>query len=181
MMERDDNELVMQTLNGNRFTFGMLIDRYQQTIFNIMLRLTGDYETARDLTQDVFIKAWEKLGSFKCKYRFYSWIYRIAINEAINFNRKKKSIKPVEKPLTANEEFEENSDEYHEMTLLYAEIQQLKMDYRVLVVLKYFCDLSYEEMAEVTKTSVKKVRSRLFSARELMRLGLMQKNFFDND
>lgn len=180
-MEKDDNELVLQTLNGNRFTFGILIDRYQQTIFNIMLRLTGDYETARDLTQDVFIKAWEKLGSFRFKYRFFSWIYRIAINEAINYNRKNTRKKSGEKPLTGNEDFEENFDEQADMALLYTEIRQLKMDYRVIVVLKYFSNLSYEEIAEVTKTPVRKVRSRLFTAREQLRLGLMQKNFFGHE
>jgi RNA polymerase sigma-70 factor (ECF subfamily) len=146
-----------------------------------MLRLTSDYETARDLTQDVFVKAYEKLGSFNFRYRFFSWIYRLAINEAINYNRKYSGKKSNENIDSYLEKVEENVTRNLQMNKLYSEISTLKMEYRILVVLKYFCDFSYTEISEVTKVPERKVRSRLFSARELLRQGLIEKRFFEDD
>ena len=181
MLQKDDNELVYEVIHGSISSFEVLIDRYQKTIFNIMLRMVGDDETARDLTQDVFVKTFEKLGGFNFKYRFFSWIYRIAINEAINFNRRK----PLKVSLLTidslpAEESEQATSELQKR-LLHKEICNLTDDYRLLVLLKYFCSMSYEEISEVTKVSVNKVRSRLYVAREKLRTGLIEKGFFEND
>jgi len=181
MMVKDDNELVLEVINGRSSSYGTLIERYQKTIFNIMLRLTGDYETARDLTQDVFVKAYEKLGSFNFRYRFFSWIYKLAINEAINYNRKYSRKKSNENIDAYIDKVAENVTENLQMNQLYAEISTLKIEYRVLVVLKYFCDFSYMEISEVTKVPERKVRSRLFSAREQLRQGLIEKRFFEHE
>ena len=78
MLQKDDNELVYEVIHGSISSFEVLIDRYQKTIFNIMLRMVGDDETARDLTQDVFVKAFEKLGGFNFKYRFFS-LQRVSV------------------------------------------------------------------------------------------------------
>jgi RNA polymerase sigma-70 factor (ECF subfamily) len=96
MTTKEDNELVYEVIHGSISSFEILVDRYQKTIFNIMLRMVGDFETAKDLTQDVFVKAFEKMGGFDFKYRFFSWIYRIAVNEAINWNRKKQPMVRLE-------------------------------------------------------------------------------------
>jgi len=181
MMEKKDNELVMEVINGRSSSYGVLIERYQKTIFNIMLRLTGDYETSRDLTQDVFVKAYEKLGSFNFRYRFFSWIYRMAINEAINYNKKFSGKKSDENVDAYIDKVAENADGNLKMSLIHAEISTLKMEYRILVVLKYFCDFSYTEISEVTKVPERKVRSRLFSARELLQQGLIEKRFFEDE
>lgn len=181
MMEKNDNDLVLEVINGRSSSYGVLIERYQKTIFNIMLRLTGDYETARDLTQDVFVKAWEKLGSFNFRNRFFSWIYRMAINEAINYNRKYSGKRSDENVDAYMDKVPENADGNLKMSLIHAEISMLKMEYRILVVLKYFCDFSYTEISEVTKVPERKVRSRLFSARELIRQGLIEKRFFEDE
>lgn len=178
---KDDNELVYEVIHGNISSFEVLIDRYQKTILNMMLRMVGDFETAKDLTQDVFVKAFEKMGGFDFKFRFFSWIYRIAVNEAINWNRKKPMTEslgkfyPIEPGGSASIATETKSN------LLHRELQKLNADYRVLVLLKYYCGLSYAEITETTSIPVKKVRSRLFIAREQLRKGLVANGFFEND
>jgi len=178
---KDDNELVYEVIHGSISSFEMLIERHQQTIFNIIFRMIGDFETARDLTQDVFVKAFEKMGGFNFKYRFFSWLYRIAINEAINYNKKRRkniSLTGIDQVVS------ENSEAFdHESVnrLLHDGLLNLTDDYRILVLLKYYCGLSYEDITETTHIPIKKVRSRLFIAREQLRKGLIANGFFEND
>lgn len=180
-MMKDDNELVYEVIHGSISSFEMLIERYQQTIFNIIFRMVGDFETARDLTQDVFVKAFEKMGGFNFKYRFFSWLYRIAKNEAINYNKKRRkniSLTGIDQLVS------ENSEAFdHELVnrLLRDGLLNLTDDYRILVLLKYYCGLSYEDITETTHIPVKKVRSRLYIAREQLRKGLIANGFFEND
>jgi RNA polymerase sigma-70 factor (ECF subfamily) len=181
MILKDDNELVYEVIHGSISSFEVLIGRYQKTIFNVILHMVGDMETARDLTQDVFVRAFEKLGGFDFRYRFFSWIYRIAVNEAINWNRKTKPterLDKVEQTLTDAPQSNENEVRSH---LLHRELRLLDAEYRVLVLLKYYCGLSYEEIAEAVRIPVKKVRSRLFIARQQLRTGLISHGFFEND
>ena len=84
MIPKDDNELVYEVLQGSRSSFEVLIERYQKKIYGMILQMTDDREMAKDLTQDVFIKAYTSLARFNFKYRFFSWLYRIALNETIN-------------------------------------------------------------------------------------------------
>ena len=181
MTMKEDNELVYEVIHGSISSFEVLIDRYQKTVFNMMFRMVGDFETAKDLTQDVFVKAFEKLGGFDFRFRFFSWIYRIAVNEAINWNRKKPSAQRLDKfePMLADTPV--SNDREEQSNMLHRELRKLDADYRVLILLKYFCGLSYDEIAETMHIPVKKVRSRLFIAREQLRKGLIANGFFEND
>ena len=85
MTEPEDSSLVSSCLKGNAGAFEILVERYQRQIFNAALRMVKDYDDARDLTQTAFVKAYERLDSFDPRHKFFSWIYRIVINEAINF------------------------------------------------------------------------------------------------
>ncbi|MGA2821900.1 MAG: RNA polymerase sigma factor [Bacteroidales bacterium] len=178
---KDDNELVYEVIHGNMSSFEVLIDRYQKTILNMMLRMVSNFETAKDLTQDVFVKAFEKMGGFDFRFRFFSWIYRIAVNEAINWNRKNPMTESLGKidPIDFGES--ETMAAEAKNNLLHRELRKMNADYRVLVLLKYYCGLSYEEITEATRIPVKKVRSRLFIAREQLRKGLIANGFFEND
>lgn len=176
---KDDNELVYEVIHGSLPSFEMLIERHQQTIFNIIFQMVNDFETARDLTQDVFVKAFEKMGGFDFKYRFFSWIYRIAINEAINYNKKRRkniSLTGIGQLYAENSEVSDNESVD---TLLHDELLNLTDEYRILVLLKYYCGLSYEEITETTHIPAKQVRSRLFIAREKLRKGLIANGFWE--
>lgn len=181
MMIKDDNELVYEVIHGSISSFETLVDRYQKTIFNMMLRMVGDFETAKDLTQDVFVKTFENMGKFDFRFRFFSWIYRIAVNEAINWNRKRQPTARLEnaEPVSADAPVSDTNET--RSNLLQRELRKLDADYRVLVLLKYYCGLSYEEITEATRIPVKKVRSRLFIARNQLRKGLIAHGFFEND
>jgi len=181
MITKDDNELVYEVIHGSISSFEVLIDRYQKTILNMMLRMVGDFETAKDLTQDVFVKAFEKMGGFDFRFRFFSWIYRIAVNEAISWNRKKPMTESLGKIDPIDFGGSETIAAEVKSNLLHRELRKLDADYRLLVLLKYYCGLSYEEITEATRIPVKKVRSRLFIAREQLRKGLIANGFFEND
>ncbi len=175
----DDNALVAKVINGNVDSFGILVDRYQKIIYKMVLRMVGDTETAKDLTQDIFVKAFEKLDSFNSKFKFFSWIYRIAINETITWIRKHPHHDQLQnlENLAADDHYSDRPDRNSGMLDL--GMQELSSDYRTLLVMKYYNQLSYEEMAEVHEISVEKVRSRLFIAREQLRKILVKKGFLN--
>ncbi|MCX6268861.1 MAG: RNA polymerase sigma factor [Bacteroidetes bacterium] len=181
MIIKDDNELVYEVIQGSISSFEVLIDRYQKTIFNLMLRMVNDTETAKDLTQDLFVKAYEKIGGFNFKFRFFSWIYRMAFNMAIDWNRKRQPACPIEMVESRLSDTPEPNDSEIRSNLLHVALRKLDPDYRVLVLLKYYCGLSYQEIQETTGIPLKKVRSRLFIAREQLRKGLIVNDFFEHD
>ncbi len=181
MLAKDDNELVYEVIRGNVSAFEILIDRYQKIIFKMVLRMVGDFETAKDITQDIFVKAFEKMGSFNFNFRFFSWIYRIAINETISWIKRNPRLdKLQDKDYLAAEDDYAGRREL-KIQMLDNGLQQLPPDYRILIQLKYYDGLSYEEVAEANGISVVKVRSRLFIAREQLRKMLVQKGFFEDE
>ena len=84
MKEDDDATLVRRCRNGDRAALEQLVMRYQKPVFNVALRLLRDSEDARDVAQTTFLKVFEHLGDYNPSFKFYSWIYRIAINESLN-------------------------------------------------------------------------------------------------
>ena len=80
MTERSDEECVRQCLGGDRKAFDALVERHHRTVYNVALRMMRDPDEAADITQSVFVKVYEKLGSFDERYKFFSWLYRIAVN-----------------------------------------------------------------------------------------------------
>mgnify|MGYP001268544601 FL=1 len=86
-MVDEDNNLVTETLSGRINSFGLLVDKYQNPMFNLAYRITLNYDSAKDITQEAFIKAYYKLSTFKKEEKFFSWIYRITLNECLNYKR----------------------------------------------------------------------------------------------
>ena len=87
MIDDEDRSLVCRTLAGDRRAFEQIVERYQKVIYNVALRMRSRAEDAEDITQSVFLKAYESLGTYKPRYKFFSWIYRIAVHEASNQRR----------------------------------------------------------------------------------------------
>jgi RNA polymerase sigma-70 factor (ECF subfamily) len=168
----DDNELIEATLRGNVDSFGILVERYQRPLYNAALRITGNREDALEATQSAFLGIFDKLETFDPSYRFFSWIFRAVVNEALDIARNRsrfvddETAAPVQLA-DGNPETELSSNE--ESTRVRRALQQLDLDYRVVVILRHFHDLSYAEMAEVIGIPEKTVKSRLFSARRELR------------
>jgi RNA polymerase sigma-70 factor (ECF subfamily) len=169
-MSGQDNDLVRACLAGSPEAFDELVDRYQMKIYNLALRITGNSEDAMDVTQETFLKAWDNLQRFDPAHRFFSWIYRIGTNEALNLVRGRKPESELAAEPAAPAPGPESRAQGRQTGRRIREgIASLSPDYRAVVVLRHFHGLSYEEMSEVIGISVGKVKSRLFSARKLLR------------
>ena len=168
----DDNRLIEATLRGDVDSFGVLVERYQRPLYNAALRITGNRDDALEATQSAFLGVFDKLETFDPTYRFFSWIFRAVVNEALDIARSRnrfvddESAAPVQ---LANGNPETELESTEESSRVRRALQHLAADYRVVVVLRHFHDLSYAEMAELIGIPEKTVKSRLFSARRELR------------
>lgn len=181
MILQDDHTLVLEALQGNHSSFGILVERYQKKIYGMILQMTDDHEDARDLTQEIFLKAYLNLSTFDFRYRFFSWIYRISLNETINFLNRRRRFQPLEKALSIPDEEPVPAAEPEAAKKLRETLRNLRKEYRSLILLKYWFGLSYEEIAETLGISTQKVKNRLFYARLRLRNKLLETNYFDHD
>lgn len=171
MNEIDDAARVQDCLQGDPQAFVALVERYEKPVYNVALRMLRNREDARDVTQTAFLKAYQSLSSYDPQFRFYSWIYRIAINESLNALRlRRREAGPVDERHAANDpgpdEMLEAEGEWRQVL---EAVDALKPDYRAVVVLKYFAGQSYQDMAVTLGIDEKTVKSRLFSARQLLK------------
>ncbi len=160
----DDAALVRRCLEGETAAFEALVARYQRLAFTVALRMVGDYEDARDATQNTFVKAFEKLASYEPRYRFFSWMYRILLNECLNVRRGRH---PTDE-LTTEQVSEGQSDSVEaaeRRRAIKAALLELPVHYREVIVLRHFAQMSYEEMSVALGVPVKTVKSRLHTAR----------------
>ena len=164
----DDVVWVAKCLQGDPAAYETLVRRYQRILFNVAYRLTANREDARDITQNVFVRAFERLESYDPARKFFSWIYRIAVNESLNYRRQQHA----HEPLSPAFEAARTSDPVERAEVsdrVQAALMALTPEYREVIVMRYFADLSYGEISEAVGIPEKTVKSRLFSARE--RLG----------
>ena len=180
MLEPDDKDLVKRCLTGDLKAFETILARYQKPVFNVALRVLSNTADAADVTQATFIKAYEKLSSYDKRYKFFSWLYRIAINTSLNFlEQKKRSDLLGDEDVSEGNRLEEELHAAERVEKLEDAILNLPVEYRVVIVLRHFHDLSYEEMGTILNLPEKTVKSRLFTARQMLkdlltRSGLME-------
>ncbi len=162
----DDEALVQRCLSGDTEAFGELVGRYERPIFNVALRMLRDREEARDATQNAFVKAWQHLDQFDRSRRFFSWLYRIAVNESLNRATRRRKTEVLDETLEARTDGPEAQAARSEQArLVERAVEQLSDTYREVIVLRHWLDLSYDEIAEALHVPAKTVKSRLFSAR----------------
>jgi RNA polymerase sigma-70 factor (ECF subfamily) len=172
MTEVDDPEVVRRCMAGDTRAFSDLVARYSGPIFGVAFRITGSRQDAEDVTQTAFLKCFERLSTFDARHKFFSWLYRIAVNEALNSGRQRKPTEDLDDQLPA----EDLSPEQREREeLLQKGLKELSPDYRAVVVLRHFEEMSYDEIAGVLDIPAKTVKSRLFTARMQLREILVQR------
>ena len=146
------------------------------------MHLIRNYDDSEEITQTVFVKAYENLNSYNPKYKFFSWLYRITVNETLNFSKKRSYTEEINENITNDEE---NPDEIYYQTEKGEKIQdalmELDMLYRIPVVLKHFLNYSYKELSDLLGIPEKTVKSRLFTGRQLLKDILIKKSVFLND
>jgi RNA polymerase sigma-70 factor (ECF subfamily) len=178
-----DEDLVSLTLSGNREAFEQLVRRHQRPLVNHLYRITGQRDGAHDLAQEVFIKVYTSMGSFDPRYRFTTWLYRIASNCAIDHRRKKKprtcSINPpgddsadagAEAAVAGSEPDPHDMLRLRELQgRLDRAVETLPSNYRHLILLRHRHYLRYDEIARTTGLPVGTVKNRIFRAREILK------------
>jgi RNA polymerase sigma-70 factor, ECF subfamily len=173
---RSDQELITECLSGQTNAFGDLVLRYQDRLYTMLVHLLGSSEDARDVAQEAFISAFQKLHTFRGQSAFYSWIFRIAMNLGVSKQRKRNraavSIDAVREttgvePADARPENRPGfSIEASERQAAVREaLAALPGEFRTVLVLKEMEDLKYEEIAEIVGCPIGTVRSRIHRAR----------------
>lgn len=176
MDDRTDAELVRLALNGDGRAFEMLVTAYERVVYSATYRMVGHPEDARDLTQTVFLKAYRNLGAFDPSHRFFSWIYRIAINESLNFLRQRRPKQELDDTLPSREPGPDDDTHGTQVRdVIQSAMQDLSEDYRQVIMLRHFLNRSHEEMSELLGIPEKTVKSRLYSARQLLAKALRRR------
>lgn len=170
MSKPDDTRLIERCIKGDRKAFETLLIQYEKPVFNAAYRMLNNKEDASDVTQTVFLKVYESLDSFDPSRRFFSWVYRIALNESINVLGKQKRLEPLQHEPADDDKSPEQEVASAELSAeIQAALMTVKTDYRTVVILKHFLGCSYMEISEVLEIPEKTVKSRLYSARQMLR------------
>ncbi len=160
-IETDDNELIALFAQANKKNeaFELILKKYQKQTYWHIRRIVIDHDDADDILQNTFIKVWENLSKFREDSKLYTWIYRIATNEALQFLQKKKQNLNTKFDDVANELTEKlSAGAYFNGNQIELKLQQailtLPEKQRIVFNMKYYDDLKYEEMQQVLDTSV---------------------------
>jgi RNA polymerase sigma-70 factor (ECF subfamily) len=172
--DAEDLANVVRCLAGDHAAFRNLVDRYHRPFFTFALRVLGNREEASDAVQAAFVKVYENLGTFDQGRRFFSWAYRILVNESLNVRRAQWPSEPIDPNLVADSssplEDVERKERRHQVQ---AAILQLPVEYRDVIVLHYFSGLAYEEISDTLGVPQKTVKSRLYTARQRLAAALL--------
>ncbi len=158
---------------GDRNAFATLVTRYQGPIFNAAYRVLGNRDDAADVAQAVFLRVAEKVDDFDPQYRFFSWIYRIAVNESLNQLRRNGRDDPLDEdeeiPGPDSESPERKASQAELSRHVHAVLQALRADDRVMIMLRHFSSCSYGEIGQILGIGEATVKSRLYEARQRMK------------
>lgn len=179
----EERALIVRTLAGDDDAFAALVRIHQATVYNIAYRMVGQRETAQDLAQETFLRAFKALDTFDLSRPFGPWLYRIATNLSINWVKRARlpmvsldaphpAVGDDAEPLAIPDTSAEPAARFARaemQTQLREAILSLPPDYRVVIELRHFQEMSYEEMAEALNAPSGTVKTRLFRARRLLR------------
>jgi RNA polymerase sigma-70 factor (ECF subfamily) len=165
---------VQRSLDGDRAAFEELVVRYQRPVYNAALRLLHDPEEAKDVAQATFLSVFEHMADYDPSYKFYSWIYRIAVNESLNTLARRKPLEAIsgeEVALSPGPDRQAESEQTR--GAIEDALMRINPELRSVVVLRHLMHLSYEDMAETLALPEKTVKSRLYTARQQLRTMLV--------
>jgi RNA polymerase sigma-70 factor (ECF subfamily) len=178
-----DVQLVKRSIEKNdQAAYAELLDRYKESVFYLLLKMVNNKDDAEDLTLEAFGKAFKNIEQYTPNYAFSTWLFRIATNNCIDFIRKKRMVTlSLDKTFTSGDGDEMTMDvrsdsldpEEHlirkqKNVLMRSIVEKLKPRYRLLVEMRYFQEMSYEEIAETLDLPLGTVKAQLFRAREFL-------------
>lgn len=176
MSEQNDVLLVQRTLAGDQQAFGELVLRYERDVFNLCYRMLNERGEAEDAAQEAFLRAYSNLDRYDQERSFKTWVLSIASNHCIDrLRRRRLTWLSLDEPLPPHPALAsdipgpEEAALTNERNILVQELlEDLSPDYRLAVVLRYWYDLSYAEIADMLETTESAIKSRLFRARQAM-------------
>jgi len=194
----DDYILIQCAVAGDQKAFAQLMDRYRESIFRTIFKMVPNREDAMDLTLEAFSKAFQNIDSYRPRYAFSTWLFRIAINNCIDFVRKKRLITlSIDEPVEGNSEQEYSNNlrsaglnpeeqiiRAQRLAMTRSTLERINDKYRLMIELRYFEELSYEEIATELQMPIGTVKAQLHRARQSMYELLSQPSasaFLDNN
>lgn len=175
-------ELIESVLAGNKQAYAQIIDQYKNQLYALVLRMTKNPQTAQDFVQEIFIKVYQQLGKYDNKGSFSSWLYRVAINYCMDeFRKKSYQMKQVE--IDDEQVINPNNPEIvflkkEKSRQLEKLIAMLPEDERLIILLRFVNELSYQEISELLTISISDVRNKLHRAKKKMRMTVKQGGYF---
>jgi RNA polymerase sigma-70 factor, ECF subfamily len=177
MEPKQESEIILRILGGERDAYALLVDSYKGPVFNLAYRMTGSYEDARDLAQEAFLRAYRNLRHFDREKRFFTWIYTIGLNlirrhlKQCGRNTYQETAERSFPPagIQGGERVEQDMIRSQEISRLEICLLKLPAELREAVVLRFYQDLPFEEIARVADASVSAVKMRVYRGLEKLR------------
>ncbi len=177
-----DRALIISARNGEAHAFETLMKKYRQNVYFMLLKMIRHPDDAEDLTQEAFVKAFARINDFDAKYSFATWLFRIATNNCIDFMRKKKlQTLSLDQPIGSEEGFmgfinirDNDLDPNAQMlsdqrkAYIHIAVNKLPPRYKEIIEMRYFQELSYNEITEELKIPIGTVKAKLHQAKELL-------------
>jgi RNA polymerase sigma-70 factor, ECF subfamily len=182
MDRQEEQDVIARVLRGERAAFAVLVDAYANPIFNLAFRMTGSRQDADDLAQETFLRTYRKLKQFDPEKKFFTWIYTIALNTIRNHLKSSpertarsagKDQSPADPVDQANPE--ELFLDREKAQLLEICLHKLPFELKETVVLRYYQDLSFDEIATITDASVSAVKMRAYRGLEKLRALMVER------
>ncbi|MBB6218694.1 RNA polymerase sigma-70 factor (ECF subfamily) [Anaerosolibacter carboniphilus] len=170
-----DEEIVKRIIQGDHEMFPQLIDRYKDKIFALVYRYTNDYGEAQDIAQEVFIKIYKQMHTFRFQSKVSTWLYRVATNSCIDWSRKRKTKQDT--TYLINEELVMDQERGPEQLMILNEqreavrdvINRLPENYKLLIIMYHFQNMRYKEISEVLDMPMKTIETGLYRARAMIK------------
>jgi RNA polymerase sigma-70 factor (ECF subfamily) len=168
-----DRALLERFRAGDREAFAELVVRYQRPIYNAAFWILRKPEDASDVAQTVFLRVAERLDEYDDRYKFFSWIYRIAVNESLNLVRRSERDEELDDeadlPCSERDDPARRADDAESSARISSALRRLSARDRMVITLRHFSECSYDEIGEILEVDVKTVKSRLYEARQRLR------------
>lgn len=184
----EERAIIRQCQSGELDAFGLLVKCYQDRLLNVVARLIDNPDDAREIAQDVFVKAMQNIGRFRLESSFYTWLYRIATNHTLSVRRRKKKFRWIAMFSPRDDESSgidlpdknvrqpyQNMEADENVRLVAKAIASLESDYRAAVVLRDMEQMSYDQISEVLEIPLGTVKSRIYRGREILK-GFLKSN-----
>lgn len=180
-IKKDDDQIAIErVLSGDVRAFEILVKKYQKKIYYLAMRMTKNHDVADELAQESFVRAYMSLSGFQKGRNFYTWIYRIAINQILNYLKHKSFTVSLDSPsgMTYLDHIPQSPDQLNrlvnqeQMEVFQEALDKIPANQKTVFMLKTYEEFSYDEISKIVGCSVGTVMSRLFRARAKLRRAL---------